>query len=66
MMDIAPRLNRKRLPEFESESLLGEEEARDRRSDESTEAAANEEDGGEPTRDILLLGDPGETGTELP
>ena len=43
-----------------------EEEARHGRGDEAPEPAADEEDGGEPARDVALLGDPRERGPELP
>ena len=43
-----------------------EEEARHGRGDEASEPAADEEDGGEPARDVALLGDPRERGPELP
>ena len=70
-MDIAPRLDKittfsSAFPPFQYSDSLCEEEAGEGRSDQTSEAAANEEDGGETAGDVFLLGDPGETGTKLP
>ena len=70
-MDIAPRLNRNNkfslpsLPFHYSDSLC-EEKAGDGRSDQTSKAAANEEDGGETAGDVFLLGHPGKAGAKLP
>ena len=47
------------------EMLLCEEESRDWRRDQPTEAASDEEDGGKPASDVSFLGDPGEGRAEL-
>ena len=70
-MDIAPRLDKittfsSAFPPFQYSDSLCEEEAREGWRDQASKAAADEEDGGEPAGDVFLLGDPGETGAELP
>ena len=67
-MDIGPILSKSLFVCFVTRTIFKprKEESRHGRCDQTSEAAANEENRGETPRDVPLLGDPGEGRAELP